>query len=304
MSHYIMPDGAALFVRSFGQGQPVLVLSGLGAQSWQWLPILAPYYKQYKFIIPDWRGFGGSSDCPIATDLNAIDSHWRDLNCLLDQLKLKSLIVIGYSMGASITMHGIQYADLAKRLTGYLHIDQSPKITVDQEWPYGLFGRHQPEFKTMLGQMLVLLKQYPNIQQFSQLPKEARQALMKYWGAFLQLQSHGHWLPKAFKLACQNPFLQSHLLPSQRLDYLKWYFQNYLDHQEDYRQTLSQLRCPVTFFMGVKSLLYPIQGQEWVANTLPQAKRVYFEKSGHGLMLTEPRKFSREIGTFLQQFNP
>ena len=35
MPDYRMPDGEQLYVREYGQGQPVLVLSGLGMQSWQ-----------------------------------------------------------------------------------------------------------------------------------------------------------------------------------------------------------------------------------------------------------------------------
>ncbi|HAB44243.1 MAG TPA: alpha/beta hydrolase, partial [Acinetobacter sp.] len=35
MPFYSMPDGEQLFVREYGQGQPVLVLSGLGMLSWQ-----------------------------------------------------------------------------------------------------------------------------------------------------------------------------------------------------------------------------------------------------------------------------
>ena len=158
MSDFIMPDGAALSVRRFGQGQPILVLSGLGMHSWQWLPVLAAYRKHFEFIIPDWRGFGDSRDCPIPQNLSVIESHWQDLDSLIAQLKLPSLVVIGYSMGATTLMHGLKYGNLASQLKGYLHIDQSPKISVDAEWSYGLFGRHQPEFKTMLGQMLVLFR--------------------------------------------------------------------------------------------------------------------------------------------------
>ncbi len=33
---FYMHDGEALFVREFGQGEPVVVLSGLGMHSWQW----------------------------------------------------------------------------------------------------------------------------------------------------------------------------------------------------------------------------------------------------------------------------
>ena len=61
MPYYRMPDQEQLYVREFGQGKPVLVLSGLGMQSWQWMPFLIQNSNQFKFIIPDWRGFGRSN---------------------------------------------------------------------------------------------------------------------------------------------------------------------------------------------------------------------------------------------------
>lgn len=57
MPYYTMPDRENLFVRRVGRGEPVLVLSGLGMQSWQWLPFIYANRKEYEFIIPDWRGF-------------------------------------------------------------------------------------------------------------------------------------------------------------------------------------------------------------------------------------------------------
>ncbi|KOR73889.1 alpha/beta fold hydrolase, partial [Acinetobacter baumannii] len=56
MPYYTMPDQESLFVRRVGRGEPVLVLSGLGMQSWQWLPFIYANRKEYEFIIPDWRG--------------------------------------------------------------------------------------------------------------------------------------------------------------------------------------------------------------------------------------------------------
>ena len=53
MPHFKMPDGEQLFVRIIGRGEPVLVLSGLGMQSWQWLPYLAMNLNKFQFIIPD-----------------------------------------------------------------------------------------------------------------------------------------------------------------------------------------------------------------------------------------------------------
>ena len=119
MPYYHMPDGEQLFVRRYGQGEPVLVLSGLGMQSWQWHPFLYPHHKKFEFIIPDWRGFGGSKQCKIP-HLDAISSHWRDIEALLPQLNLPQFKVIAYSMGATTAMHGMQYGQFHRSIQQYL----------------------------------------------------------------------------------------------------------------------------------------------------------------------------------------
>lgn len=116
MPYYRMPDGEQLYVREYGQGQPVLVLSGLGMQSWQWHPFLYRFRRDFKFIIPDWRGFGGSSQCRIP-QLDAIASHWRDIDCLLGQLAHDKFSLIAYSMGATAAMHGMQCGNFAAKIT-------------------------------------------------------------------------------------------------------------------------------------------------------------------------------------------
>ena len=131
MPHYLMPDGEKLYVREFGQGTPVLVLSGLGMQSWQWLPFLYQHRKKYRFYIPDWRGFGGSAQCKIPT-LDAISSHWQDLNCFLKQYADTAFHVIAYSMGATTAMHGMQYGRFQNHIRSYLHIDHPPRLALMQ----------------------------------------------------------------------------------------------------------------------------------------------------------------------------
>ena len=158
MPFYRMPDGEALFVREFGQGEPVVVLSGLGMHSWQWLPFLYQHKKQYRFIIPDWRGLG-SDQCAVP-ELDAISSHWQDLNSLIQQQGLQQFKLIGYSMGATTAMHGMQYGQLASHLSSYLQIDQAPKIGVDENWPYGLFGNQHQQFKQLLIHLSEFLHQH------------------------------------------------------------------------------------------------------------------------------------------------
>ena len=47
-----MPDQEKLFVRRVGEGKPVLVLSGLGMQSWLWLPFLFATRKNMNLSFP------------------------------------------------------------------------------------------------------------------------------------------------------------------------------------------------------------------------------------------------------------
>ncbi|MDR7015441.1 alpha/beta hydrolase [Acinetobacter sp. 3657] len=298
MPFYTMPDQQKLFVRRVGEGEPVLVLSGLGMQSWQWLPFLFANRKQYEFIIPDWRGFGGSKHCAIP-ETDAISSHWNDIDHLIKQLKLDQFILMSYSMGATTAMHGMKHGGLAEKLKAYLHIDQTPKISVDDSWHYGLFGQKHAQFKNLLLDIQTLLLDYKHAQKLEDLPNDIRYKLVSLWAAFIELQSSNTYSPKIVKLALNRPFLQKYLLPIQRLDYLLWYVENYLNHNEDYREAIRQVNCPTTFFIGRESSLYPETGQTLIAKSLTNAKTVYFERSGHTPLITEPRKFSQEIGRFL-----
>ncbi len=307
MPFYRMPDGEQLFVREYGQGQPVLVLSGLGMLSWQWKAFLYPHQKNFRFIIPEWRGFGASSRCKIPPDLDAISSHWLDIQSVVQQLNLDKFIVIAYSMGATTTMHGLHYGNFAKHITAYLHIDQTPKIPVDDAWAFGLFGPRHQEFIDILQQLSALLAQYQQVELIRNLDVSVRKHIATLWLNFIQLQNEQKYSLKAFEFILNQPRLQSLLLPSSRVDYMAWYINNYLYHREDYREALAQLSCPVTFFSGVQSKLYPIEGQHLIAQSLPQAKQVLFSKSGHTPLLTEPLKFAKELGVFLKentQFSP
>lgn len=300
MPFYPMPDGEQLFVREYGQGQPVLVLSGLGMLSWQWSAFLYPLQKQFRFIIPEWRGFGASSQCKIP-NTDAISSHWIDVQSLIQQLNLKDVIVIAYSMGATTTMHGLKYGDFAKSISAYLHIDQTPKIPVDENWKYGLFGLKHARFKSILERLSQLLAQQKDKTLIKELSTKDRKKIADLWLEFIALQNNNKYSLKAFEWVLNQSKLQSLLLPSSRIDYMAWYINNYLHHQEDYREAIQQLNCPVTFFSGVQSKLYPIEGQNEIARSLRQAKQVRFEKSGHTPLITEPFKFAKEITRFLKE---
>ncbi|OTG89791.1 alpha/beta fold hydrolase [Acinetobacter sp. ANC 3832] len=301
MPFYTMPDGEKLFVREIGHGEPVLVLSGLGMQSWQWLPFIFQNIKHYKFIIPDWRGFGGSKNCKIPQELDAIQNHWRDVDSLITQLQLDQFMLIAYSMGATTAMHGMQYGNLREKLKAYLNIDQTPKIPTDESWQFGLFGKKHYKFKRLLQDLSKFLHQYVEYRFVDDLPLEPRNQLVQIWLSFIKIQGSNKFSPFIFNLALKHPQLQKHILPIRRLDYLTWYIDNYLNHDEDYRDAISELDCATTFFIGEQSTLYPSEGQKQISSRLKNANTIIFKRSGHTPLITEPVKFSKEIQQFLKQ---
>lgn len=299
MPFYNMPDGEKLFVREVGQGKPVLILSGLGMSSWQWLPYILPSLKHRQFYIPDYRGFGQSKHCAIPAH-NAIESHWQDIKALIPQLNINTVDVIAYSMGATTAMHGLKYGNFEQYIDKYLQIDQTSKFrNSDQDWDFGIYGTQQNKFLTIIQEIYDFLKQQNHYTYLKQLPAVQKQQLSKLWLKFIYLQGNN---PIIHRLSQFQLFhtLQPHLLPLQRIDYILWYLHTYLTHDEDYRASLIALKRPAEFIIGQHSALYAAEGQLSVAQQIEHAKVHLMEKSGHAPLMNQPVKFSAALNQFLK----
>jgi pimeloyl-ACP methyl ester carboxylesterase len=84
-------------------GEPVLLIHGftLNGEA-QWGPVLKALVKDYKVIAMDCRGHGGSEK-PHDPAKYGLEMA-RDAVRLLDHLKIDKAHVVGYSMGANITL--------------------------------------------------------------------------------------------------------------------------------------------------------------------------------------------------------
>lgn len=301
MPFYTMPDQENLYVRRIGRGKPVLVLSGLGMSSWQWLPCLVPSLTKRQFYIPDFRGFGKSKDCNFPKDLSAIENHWRDVEALIQQLGVNKIDVIGYSMGATTVMHGLRYGNFEQYIDKYLHIDQTAKIrNSDNDWSFGLYGPKQQQFLNIIQSIYSFLAQHEQYGTLSQLPKEQKKELTHLWLQFTDLEGNADILKTLAKIDLFSG-IQPRLIPLQRIDYILWYLDTYLNHDEDYRDALTQLKRPTEFIIGQQSSLYSYTGQVELANKMENSIIHLMEKSGHVPLTNEPVKFTKVLNQFLQK---
>src|SRR4030095_6592532 len=90
-------DGAQIFYKDWGTGQPVVFSHGwpLNADAWdEQMFFLAS--KGYRTIAHDRRGHGRS---PQSWNGHELDPYADDLSTLIEQLDLEDVILVGHSTG-------------------------------------------------------------------------------------------------------------------------------------------------------------------------------------------------------------
>jgi len=292
-------DGQQLKVRVFGtsMGQPVLMLSGLGMSASQWIPMIAAFAHRYRFYLPDFRGCGQSAHLCF-NQADVFQNHMEDIQDVISHLKLKDMLLVGYSLGATTAMH-LQRAGQFDGVKCYLHIDQSPCIRNQADWTYGLLGNQQQALFKLLKEADVLLAKHRKATHIGDIPfSQSGVVVEKIQQIRAKLDGHSEiktW-HKPFIVGLL-PF--SKMLPLTRIDHMRAYIAAYAGEGYDYRDSLKTCTTPITQIVGMQSNLYKPEGQMQIADFAKQVKVIRFEHSGHVPFMTEPRKFVRVIGDFL-----
>lgn len=96
-----MSPPLALFAQQQGEGAPLLLLHGLGADHQDWREVVPELSGRYRVIAPDLRGHGASPRGPGPY------TPWqmaRDIVALMDAEGIAAAPVVGHSMGGAVAM--------------------------------------------------------------------------------------------------------------------------------------------------------------------------------------------------------
>ena len=116
-----------------GDGKPILCIHGITANCRCWDGLAAALAPQNHVMAMDLRG-RGRSDRPAKG--YSLDHHMRDINCLLDDLKLEKVVIMGHSLGAFIGLaFAAEYPQRTERLIlvdggGDLSKEQMDKVFI------------------------------------------------------------------------------------------------------------------------------------------------------------------------------
>ena len=113
-------DGAKVFYREQGTGEPIILLHGFGMNSLHWLPFSTPLSRNARVIMPDLRGFGRSHATNFS-DPCVLTNYANDIHDLVTQLQLDRFKLSGISMGALTSLQYQKASPQRRSITLFTH---------------------------------------------------------------------------------------------------------------------------------------------------------------------------------------
>lgn len=296
MPKFTARDGQRLNYFDIGKGPLCILIHGFGMQASMWLPLILPLSRQYRFILPDLRGFGGSATDHFAHD-NVFDQYAHDLADLMDVLGEERVTLAGFSMGGTTSMH-YQRLYGTDKLLGYLQIDQSHRITNHKDWRWGLFGEEQDEIYVRFHELLANAESLLPLNNWTEVPAAVRDTVL--WEKAEFVASAFAYKPvKQGVRALHRLGLSHHLMPPASWAAFVRCIRAYISQHNDYSDVFDNYSVPFSVFAGTDSELYPVEGQRQLAET-SNGRLVEFKGCGHCLAYERPIQFMRELSTFIR----
>ena len=94
-------NGIRLTYERRGTGTPMVLLHGFPLDHQIWEDVVPLLADSFELIIPDLRGFGGSS---TVDSFYAMEDFAADIAALLDQLEIQKAAIVGHSMGGYVAL--------------------------------------------------------------------------------------------------------------------------------------------------------------------------------------------------------
>ncbi|MBU3217360.1 alpha/beta hydrolase (plasmid) [Clostridium estertheticum] len=270
MSYFLTDDNTKLYYETTGEGnKTILFIHGWSANHLFFKKQIQVLKNDYKVVSYDLRGHGLSEE---PKNGYTIPRYAQDLKNLIDYFSLKSVVLVGWSMGTDIIFDYIKQfgCDNVEKI---IIMDMTARLITDENYKVGLYGKfsHEDNLNTMV-------------------------AMNENWKEFVNV-----FVPAIFaKSGCKNK------------EDLKWTYEEENKNSatvmtrmwvtmssQDYRDILPKITVPTLITFGEESGLYPRENSEYLRDMIKGSKMVGFSNCGHSLMLEDPDKFNNEVKNFV-----
>jgi pimeloyl-ACP methyl ester carboxylesterase len=261
----------AIAYKVFGEGKPIVLISGSGNVMEVWPPfLLQELSKKHKVVIFDNRGVGNTTSGinPIS-----VEQFANDTAGLMDALNIQKADVLGFSMASFVAQQlTLTHPEKVDRLVlygascgGQEGIPQNPMVvkaladfvnnrTVDEN--SFLSVTFPPKW----------IEQNPNF--LESIPKTSE--IVPSTTLKKQFEINERWLSKNWSGVCNQ---------------------------------LTKINNPTLIITGTEDVAIPPSNSLILAEKIPGAWLVQIREAGHGLMYQFPENFTRIVETFLDNTN-
>jgi pimeloyl-ACP methyl ester carboxylesterase len=256
-------DGVKLHYDVEGEGPPLLLIAGLGANSSSWATVKPRLTGAFTCITFDNRGTG-RSDAPAGP--YTIDQMGDDAAGLIRKLGYDSVMAVGWSLGGSVLQAlMIRHGDLVSRA---VLLSAFPSYT---ELQHGWLD------------CLLSLRQ-------SGVPAEAQAMFGMAWGFTGKLLVDHAALAAAAKLGAGAPYPTSVEGFAAQAHGLRRY---------DSRPMLPTVTTPTLVLVGAEDVLTPVSQSIEMAELIPNARLQVLPRGGHGMAIEYTGETVAAIARFL-----
>ncbi len=111
---FVRVNRIRMYYEAYGQGEPVVLIGGLGSQVQSWATQVPIYSEHFKVVVLDNRG-AGKTDKP--DEPYSLEQMADDVAMLMDAIGIESAHIVGKSMGGMIGQWlGIKYPEKVRKL--------------------------------------------------------------------------------------------------------------------------------------------------------------------------------------------
>ncbi len=261
----VTANGIDTFYMEAGTGPTVVVLHGLGATNASMMPTLSDLSRDYRVLAPDLPGFG-ESEKPSAAYDPAFFARW--LTAFLDATNTERASIVGNSMGGRIAIETALSAPSRVEKLALL----APSMA------FRKFRQAAPIVRFLSPEMGVL-----------PLP-----VLSPYIHRGIRLLfAEPERLASAWYDAAVDEFLRVFRTPRGRVALFAAARQIYLERPfgpRGFWPRLSALRHPALFLWGDQDRMVPAAFSRHVEETLPNARSIVMESTGHVPQFEHPER--------------
>jgi pimeloyl-ACP methyl ester carboxylesterase len=260
----IEANGQTLYHEVHGEGEPLLLVMGLAADTMAWAMQVPAFSARYRTIIFDNRDVGQSS---MAAGPYEITDMAQDTLALADGLELESFHLVGVSMGGAIA----QEVALAAP-------DRVRTLTLAMTWPRG--GAWAAKLSELWS---------ARVEHMSREERVDELMLLTLSEDFFENADGVAWLRD---LMLQNPYPQSADAFARQLD---------ASSRHDARERLGRLAIPTHVIGAEHDILVPVWKSSELAELIPGARLSVIDAGPHGANLENAEEFNRLVLDFLDQ---